>query len=102
MAKKESEILTEIKGWGVREYIILLGCVVITALIVLGLFYNDNKEMEKLGKEVCKEYNYTYWYVSGNTVHCYTTDYQTGFKIPYDFWIDVDLAKQIYLENETD
>lgn len=93
---------SELKKEGTRQYIFLLMAVVVLAAAVLFVFYGGDKEMDKLGKAVCGEYNLTYWYVSGNMIYCYTLDLKTGFKTQYEFWVDAELAKKIYLGNRTD
>jgi hypothetical protein len=81
----------------VTATIITIVIVAVIAGIILYTNYLDGKELDAIGRELCQSKGLMFWYSSGSTIRCYKQDNATGIKNGYEFWVDKEIAKKIYI-----
>jgi len=98
MPKKETQKINLFEGKQDKVNIwLLMGLVVGLGALVMFISYQGEKEEAKLGRAVCEFYNVSFNYARGEHTHCFILDNKTGFKKDIDIWLDLDIAKRLYL-----
>ena len=80
-----------------KKSVILLVAVVVLAIIIYTAFNADDRDIARIGVALCHSRNLEFHYAKGETVRCYVLDNETGIKHSFEYWIDIERAKEIYL-----
>ncbi len=77
----------------------VIGILVLSIILGSFMFWiimRGEEGLNQLGKQLCGGLGLEFNYASGETVRCYKLDPKTGIKTRYEYWVDVELAKEIW------